>query len=288
MWQAISEQLSETLMFSFVIREKTKLSGGDISESYMISDGEQRYFIKINHREFLAKYESEAENIQCLRNTSTVFAPELVHLGKSKHHAFLILNYLPTKPLDNSEASFTFGQQLAALHQWGEQKEYGFDSDNYLGNTLQPNKWDRKWSRFFAEQRIGWQLQLIKEKGVLLVDIAEFTQKIQAILAHHHPRPSLLHGDLWSGNVANSAAGPICYDPASYWGDRECDIAMTELFGGFKPDFYQGYQSVMPLDQHYAERKPIYNLYHVLNHYNLFGGHYLDEAQQLIDQVNNY
>lgn len=288
MWQAISEQLSETLMFSFVIREKTKLSGGDISESYMISDGEQRYFIKVNHREFLAKYEAEAENIRCLRETNTVVVPELVHLGKSKQNAFLILNYLPTKPLENAESNYAFGQRLAALHQWGEQKEYGFDSDNYIGSTLQPNQWSRKWSRFFAEQRIGWQLQLIKEKGVSLTDISDFTQKIQHLLSHHQPRPSLLHGALWSGNVANSACGPICYDPASYWGDRECDIAMTELFGGFKPEFYQGYESVLPLAADYQQRKSIYNLYHLLNHYNLFGGHYLDESQQLIDQINDY
>ena len=288
MWQAISEQLSETLMFSFVIREKTKLSGGDISESYMISDGEQRYFIKVNQRGFFANYQAEAENIQCLRKTNTVYVPELVHIGQSKQHAFLILNYLPTKPLEHSESSFEFGKKLAELHRWGEQKEYGFDSDNYIGNTLQPNQWNRKWSRFFAEQRIGWQLQLIKEKGVSLVDIPGFTQHIQHLLASHQPRASLLHGDLWNGNVANSAFGPICFDPACYWGDRECDVAMTELFGGFQTEFYQGYDSVAPLDAGYEQRKHIYNLYHLLNHYHLFGGHYLDDVQQSIELIQTY
>jgi len=288
MWQAISQQLSETLMFTFEIVEKTKVSGGDINECYMISDGEQRYFVKVNSREFLPKFEVEAENIRIMRESNSVFVPELIFTGNSKNNAFIVLNYLPTKPLDDDKNSYLFGQQLAQLHQWGEQKEFGFDQDNYIGSTLQPNKWERKWARFFAEQRIGWQLQLVKEKGVNLVDINEFTELVHEHLIGHQPRPSLLHGDLWHGNVANSVFGPICYDPACYWGDRECDIAMTELFGGFQPEFYQGYESVLPLDYKYSERKDIYNLYHLLNHYNQFGGHYLEQSQKLINKILSY
>ena len=288
MWQAISQQLSETLMFTFEIVEKTKVSGGDINECYMISDGEQRYFVKVNSREFLPKFEVEAENIRIMRESNSVFVPELIFTGNSKNNAFIVLNYLPTKPLDDDKNSYLFGQQLAQLHQWGEQKEFGFDQDNYIGSTLQPNKWERKWARFFAEQRIGWQLQLVKEKGVNLVDINEFTELVHEHLIGHQPRPSLLHGDLWHGNVANSVFGPICYDPACYWGDRECDIAMTELFGGFQPEFYQGYESILPLDYKYSERKDIYNLYHLLNHYNQFGGHYLEQSQKLINKILLY
>jgi len=288
MWQAISKQLSEVLLFSYEIKEKTKVHGGDINDCYMISDGEQRYFVKVNRRDFLPKFEIEAENIRLLHDSRTVFVPELVLTGTSKDHSFIVLNYLPTKPLDDSKNSFSFGQQLARLHQWGEQKEYGLDQDNYIGATLQPNKWDRKWGRFFAEQRIGWQLQLLREKGINLVDINEFTQLVQNRLANHQPKPALLHGDLWHGNVANSVFGAICYDPACYWGDRECDIAMTELFEGFQAEFYQGYESVAPLDLGYSERKDIYNLYHLLNHYNQFGGHYLDQSQKLINQILLY
>ncbi|MFV8440407.1 fructosamine kinase family protein, partial [Vibrio owensii] len=270
MWQAISQQLSDTLMFEYQITEKVKLSGGDISESYMINDGEQRYFVKLNDRDFLAKFEVEAESLHLLRETSTLFVPEVVLVGKTKTHSFIILNYLPTKPLEDASNSFKFGQQLARLHLWGEQKEFGFDSDNYIGSTLQPNQWHKKWCVFFAEQRIGWQLQLLKEKGVSLVDIDDFIDVVKQLLANHSPQPSLLHGDLWNGNVALTPAGPISFDPACYWGDRECDLAMTELFGGFQPDFYQGYESVAPLSAGYEERKDIYNLYHVLNHCNLF------------------
>lgn len=288
MWQAISQQLSDTLMFSFNIEEKLRVPGGDINECYMISDGEQRYFVKTNSREFLTKFEIEAESIRIMRESNTLFVPEVILTGKSKHNSFIILNYLPTKQLDDDKNSYLFGQQLARLHQWGEQKEYGFDQDNYIGSTLQPNKWDRKWARFFAEQRIGWQLQLVREKGVNLVDINDFIKVVHDRLASHQPTPSLLHGDLWHGNVANSVFGPICYDPACYWGDRECDIAMTELFEGFQPEFYQGYESVLPLDFKYSERKDIYNLYHLLNHYNQFGGHYLEQSQKLINQILSY
>lgn len=245
MWQAISQQLSETLMFTFDITEKTKVTGGDINECYMITDGEQRYFVKINTREFLPKFEVEAENIRILRESNTVSVPEFIFTGQSKNNSFIVLNYLPTKPLEDDSNSYLFGQQLARLHQWGEQKEFGFDQDNYIGETLQPNKWERKWARFFSEQRIGWQLQLVKEKGVNLVNISEFIEVIHEHLAGHQPRPSLLHGDLWNGNAAQSVFGPICFDPACYWGDRECDIAMTELFGGFQPEFYQGYESIL-------------------------------------------
>ncbi|EKO3489531.1 fructosamine kinase family protein [Vibrio fluvialis] len=288
MWQAIAQQLSDTLMFQYDITEKTKINGGDIHECYMISDGSERYFIKLNQREFLPQYELEAENLRMMRESSTVFVPELILVGTSKSHAFIILNYLPTKPLDDAANSFKFGVQLAQLHQWGDQKEYGFDVDNYIGNIVQPNQWTKKWNLFFAEQRIGWQLQLLKEKGIEMVNIDEFVELVKQRLANHTPRPSLLHGDLWHGNVANSAFGPICYDPACYWGDRECDIAMTELFGGFQPDFYQGYESVMPLDFNYGERKDIYNLYHILNHYNHFGGHYLAEADSLIKKILSF
>lgn len=122
MWQAISQQLSDTLMFEYQITEKVKLSGGDISESYMINDGEQRYFVKLNDRDFLAKFEVEAESLHLLRETSTLFVPEVVLVGKTKTHSFIILNYLPTKPLEDASNSFKFGQQLARLHLWGEQK----------------------------------------------------------------------------------------------------------------------------------------------------------------------
>ncbi|WED23135.1 fructosamine kinase family protein [Vibrio sp. JC009] len=285
MWHAISQQLSETLMFTFQIRERNRIEGGDISECYMISDGDQRYFVKVGDKESLPVFEAEAEGLQELRLSNTVSLPELVLVGQGKGKAFIILNYMATKPLEDSKHSFDFGVKLAHLHQWGEQKEYGFDRDNYIGATIQPNSWTKKWCHFFSEQRIGWQLQLLDEKGIRFGDISHIVKSIDKMLAHHNPKPSLIHGDLWHGNVANTAFGPVCYDPACYWGDRECDIAMTELFDGFDPEFYQGYESVSPLDFGYQQRKDIYNFYHILNHCNLFGGHYLEEAEQHLEKL---
>ncbi|WP_112479923.1 fructosamine kinase family protein [Vibrio variabilis] len=287
MWQAISDQLSETLMFEFNISERIKMSGGDINQCYMISDGDQRYFVKINDKDFIAKFEIEADNLTALRETNTVHVPELVHIGKTKECAFIILNYIPVKPLDTAPASYQLGEELAKLHKWGEQKEFGFDQDNYIGTTLQPNQWHKKWSRFFSEQRIGWQLQLLKEKQISFTDIDDFVGLVNDQLSGHNPKPSLLHGDLWYGNAANTAFGPICYDPASYWGDRECDLAMTELFGGFRQEFYDGYESILAIEPMYEYRKHIYNLYHVLNHCNLFGGEYLDQAEKLITTIQS-
>ncbi|KKC99249.1 MULTISPECIES: fructosamine kinase family protein [Photobacterium] len=285
MWQAISHQLSDVLDQPFTIRERDTLAGGDVNECYCISDGDQRYFIKLNEKEQLPVFEAEAENLRVLQETNSVTVPTSRHMGISRDKAFLVLDFMPMKNLD-TESAHTLGQQLAHLHQWGEQPEYGFDMDNFIGLTPQPNQWRRKWCRFFAEQRIAWQLQLCEEKGIDFGSIDIITGRVIDILSAHQPKPSLLHGDLWHGNTALSVDGPVIYDPACYWGDRECDIAMTELFGGFPDSFYNGYQSVFPLDDGYSQRRDLYNLYHLLNHCNLFGGEYLEQAERCIRKLN--
>ncbi|KLV09371.1 fructosamine kinase family protein [Photobacterium ganghwense] len=284
MWQAISHQLSDVLDRPFRIIEKEPVEGGDINECYCIGDGNERFFVKMNDRDQLSLFETEAESLHILNEADCILVPRCIHLGTSKDKSFLILNYLPTKVLNN-ESGFTLGQKLARLHAWGDQPEYGFDIDNYIGLTPQPNNWRRRWCRFFAEQRIAWQLQLCNEKGISFGNIDTITGKVIELLMNHQPKPSLLHGDLWQGNAAVTVNGPIIFDPASYWGDRECDIALTELFGGFPPTFYEGYQSVWPLDEDYESRKPLYNLYHILNHCNLFGGTYIAQAERMIDEL---
>ncbi|MGL6261774.1 fructosamine kinase family protein [Vibrio sp. WXL210] len=285
MWRAIEQAISERLGAPFVIKEHEKITGGDINQAYVFGDGEQRFFAKVNDKSHLERFQLEAEQLDRLQASNTVQVPDLIAVGHSKQHAWLILEYLVLKPLDSCGGSYEFGSQLAQLHRWGEQKEYGYDVDNFIGATFQPNTWMKNWSHFFSEQRIGWQLQLLKEKGVHIVDLDEFVELVHQKLLHHNPRPSLLHGDLWHGNAAQSVAGPVMYDPACYWGDRECDIAMTELFGGFDQRFYQGYNDEWQLDKSYPQRQPIYQLYHLLNHLNLFGGDYLSQTQKLIDKI---
>jgi fructosamine-3-kinase len=285
MWHAIERHISTSIGTEFKIKETIRISGGDISESYMVSDDEQRFFVKINSKGFLSHFIAEADNLSHLAQTSSVKTPSVIDFGKSKTSAFLILDYLPTRPLQLAEPSHQFGQHLAYLHNWGEQKEFGFDNDNYIGATPQSNRWQKKWSNFFSDQRIGCQLELLKEKGIEFGDTDEIVGVVKEVLSHHNPKPSLLHGNLWHGNCADTPQGPVCYDSAVYWGDSECDLAMTELFGRFPDAFYKGYNSIKIIDPGYKHRKEIYNLYHILNHCNQFGGHYLGDAQLRIEKL---
>ncbi|OEF30162.1 fructosamine kinase family protein [Vibrio rumoiensis] len=285
MWHAIAQQLSEVLAFNFIIREKEHLSDGECNSCYMISDGEERYFVKVNGREFISKFESEIDNLSALLATSTIRVPQPVTCGVTKDNAFLILNYLPTKPVIPPKDAFDFGNQLAMLHQWGEQKEYGYDADTYVGLNLQPNTWHKNWGFFFAEFRIGWQLQLLKEKGLDLGDIDQTVNLVKSILGAHSPKPALLHGNLTANNHALSVSGVISYDPSSYWGDRECDIAIIEAFSGLDDEFFKAYNQSYPLPEGYLNRKSVYQLYYLLCCCNQFGGDYLPQCLEQISQL---
>ncbi len=178
------------------------------------------------------------------------------------------------------------GRSLARMHAVrGE--PYGWRRDNYVGKTPQLNPRSSSWSGFWRDARLVPQLALAKRNGLgagLLSKGERLTAALPYLLSGHGPSPSLLHGDLWSGNAGFLASGaPVLFDPAVYWGDRETDLAMTELFGGFPPDFYSEYAKISPIDSGYARRKPLYNLYHVLNHANLFGGRYTAQAERMID-----
>ena len=166
--------------------------------------------------------------------------------------------------------------------------EFGWVRDNTIGATPQPNTPDPDWVRFWARQRLGFQLALAARNGHggALQRLGETLLGRLPDLLDHAPAPSLLHGDLWGGNLGYMRDGePVIYDPAVYYGDREADLAMTELFGGFGGDFYAAYREAWPLDPGYASRRDLYNLYHVLNHLNLFGGGYLGQALNLLGRL---
>jgi fructosamine-3-kinase len=178
------------------------------------------------------------------------------------------------------------GQQLAALHQTKVGDTFGWERQNTIGSTPQINTWTADWTEFWVKHRLGYQLQLAQQRGGHFPKQDQLLNLIPDLLAGHTPQPSLVHGDLWSGNAAVTQTGePVIFDPATYVGDREVDLAMTELFGGFPAAFYQGYNQVFPLDEGYQQRKPLYNLYHVLNHFNLFGGSYESQANRMIMQL---
>jgi len=280
MWSAISRLLSEQLGAG-EITARQELPGGDVHPAWHLKYGEHQVFVKCNQREMLDLFTWEADQLQLLARSKTVRVPAVYGVGSDRDTSFLLLEYTSPQPL-NAESARQLGEQLARLHQWSEQPQFGLDFDNNITTSPQPNSWLRRWSQFFAEQRIGWQLQLAAEKGILYGDTELIVRCTQRVLASHHPAPSLLHGDLWPANCIGSDSGPWIFDPACYWGDRECDLAMLSWYPELPPEIMAGYRSVWPLPEGYLERQPVYQLYYLLNRANVFGGSWLAEAQRAV------
>lgn len=196
--------------------------------------------------------------------------------------AFLVLEAIRIDPQGHSDL---MGRKLAAMHQV-EGAFFGWENDNFIGATVQSNALNHSWIDFYREQRLTFQLELAEHNGLVIPEAAQLLNRLEGFFDDYEPRPSLLHGDLWGGNAGFTPEGePIMFDPAVYYGDRETDLAFTYMFGGFDHQFYQGYEAVWPLNVGFEQRKPLYNLYHELNHYNLFGGGYGVQAHHTIRQL---
>ena len=246
------------------------VSGGCIHRCYRATiDGAVR-FIKVNEARFADAFAAEADGLIALR-AAGVRAPQPLRHGSHGAQAFLVMEFLD---LQSSGDWAALGRMLAEQHRQ-QGPRFGWARDNYIGPTPQRNAWRDDWRTFFAEWRLAPQLRLAEAQGF------RFDAKnIIEVLGQHQPQPSLLHGDLWRGNAAFLPDGaPVLFDPAVYYGDREADLAMSELFGGFPQEFYAEYEAAYPLDPGYAVRKHLYNLYHLLNHLNLFGGGYLPQVR---------
>lgn len=280
MWSAISRLLREELG-NAEISQRRQLAGGDIHPTWVIQYGQHQVFVKCNSRDMLSLFTWEADQLGLLARSNTVRVPKVYGVGADRDESFLLLEYIEPKPLDNEQA-YELGAQLARLHQWSEQAQFGLDFDNNITTSPQPNSWLKRWSLFFAEQRIGWQLQLAEEKGIRYGNTELIVACVQRALASHHPQPSLLHGDLWPANCAGSSQGPWIFDPACYWGDRECDLAMLSHFPHLPRQIYEGYHHVWPLPEGFSQRQPVYQLYYLLNRANVFGGEWVQEAQVAI------
>ncbi len=270
---------------AFAVSSSEAVHGGDISPAFKLSDGVRSFFVKRQAAAGLAMFEAEAAGLAELAAANAVRVPQLICHGIAAGHAYLVLEYLP---LETQGDAAQLGRQLAQQHRVTAAR-FGWARDNWIGATPQPNAWHDDWVEFWRTQRLGFQLRLAAENGyggVLQRDGDTLLGKLDAFFDGYSPAPSLLHGDLWSGNHAYLAAGsPVIFDPAVYFGDRECDLAMSELFGGFAPGFYAAYCEVWPLDAGYAARKTLYNLYHILNHASLFGGGYAAQAARMIAQL---
>jgi protein-ribulosamine 3-kinase len=267
----------------FALRNSTPVGGGSINEAYRLegADG-SRYFLKLNDAQHLPMFVAEAEGLNAIAATNTLRVPQPVTHGIADKQSYLVLEYLELSSRGDAKL---LGEQLAALHRFSA-KQFGFAQDNFIGTTPQPNGWSDDWIDFWRERRLGFQLRLAEENGYggQLQTLGEkLLDALPAFFVGYSPRPSLLHGDLWGGNHGYTANGmPVIFDPAPYYGDRECDLAMTELFGGYPADFYAAYRAAYPLDAGYATRRDLYNLYHILNHANLFGGGYARQAEQMM------
>lgn len=286
------------------LRDQTPVSGGGISQALRLRTGRGEYLLKSGGRGLPGFFAAEARGLELLAATRAVRVPAVLayrdsertenqetrtdieeNLGGSRFSVlgsssgFILLEWLAAPPqADRASAAELLGTQLAALHR-AASPHYGLDHDNYIGATPQPNGWMPSWQAFFRERRLGFQAELARQNGLLAGQRARMLERLQDRLDRwiddDLTQPALLHGDLWGGNfIVGPGGAPALIDPAAYYGDREADLAFTTLFGGFPQRFYQAYHDAWPLPAGWQERVDLYNLYHLLNHLNLFGESY--------------
>ena len=256
--------------------------GGCINRGYsLIGRDGRHYFAKLNEADRLDQFEAEAAGLCALEAAGAIRVPHPVASGSRGNGAFLVLEWLN---LGGRERPADLGRQLALLHRHS-QADFGWWRDNHIGSTPQHNPPMPDWIAFYRAWRLYPQFEFARHNAAprgLLRQGERLLERLEAFFPGYHPMPSLLHGDLWGGNHGYADGVPVLFDPAVYYGDREVDLAMTELFGGYPADFYAAYRDAWPLDPGYRVRKPLYNLYHVLNHFNLFGGGYAAQAEAMV------
>ncbi|EFA74151.1 fructosamine kinase family protein [Cylindrospermopsis raciborskii CENA303] len=285
MWQEIDRQISEVTGQKFQTIHKSSVSGGCINQGYAISNGNITYFVKTNQASQGEMFAAEMLSLRQMYETKTIRVPQPLCWGTTDNCSYIVLEWLEMSA-GNNKSWQQMGRNLAAMHKTTSEQGFGWHINNTIGSTPQINNWMLSWDEFFFKNRLGYQFHLARRRGGNFPGEQKLLDVIPSLLADHKPEPSLVHGDLWGGNVGFIINGqPVIFDPATYFGDREVDIAMTELFGGFPPSFYQGYEEEFPLAQGYEKRKNIYNLYHILNHFNLFGGGYSNQANGMIGRI---
>ena len=279
--------LSEKLGSEITIKSTQLLGGGCIHQASKIATSAGPFFLKWNAAGVQDIFLREAEGIEELKKAASaeikipeVFAAKMI----DETPGFLVLEYLePGRQINDDEK---LGRGLAAIHKLSSEY-FGFHNDNYCGATKQNNLWKPDWITFFTENRLGWLLKLIKEKRFLAASEQQLFEQLMnklPLIIPANSAPSLIHGDLWSGNYLFSEIGPALIDPAVSYSDREMEFGMITLFGGFTQRFFDAYNEVFPLPEDWKQRNKLYQLYHILNHYYLFGGGYLQQAVQIARQ----
>jgi len=271
----------------------TPVGGGCIHRAWRLELEDGRLcFAKTNRAELLAVLEAEAAGLQALRQAleraepagaGSLQVPEPLALGVAGDEAVLLLGWLEfCRSSGGAHAWQLLGAALAHLHRSSLNRDdgrFGWEADNFIGSAPQANGWCHSWATFFCRERLGRQLRWAERSGHRLPDADALLEQIPHWLADHEAQPCLVHGDLWSGNAGLlEGGGCAIFDPAVYRGDREVDLAMAQMFGGFPPAFFEGYERCWPLPPGHQQRRDLYNLYHLLNHANLFGGSYWSQS----------
>ncbi|HEX4267848.1 MAG TPA: fructosamine kinase family protein [Steroidobacteraceae bacterium] len=286
-FEAIAREIAAQTGGDCAPEPESSVSGGSIHRCYRWRCGDTPLFVKVADHGGGAGLEAEATGLLTLAGAQAVRVPRVRARGRAGRSTFLALEWIESRPAGRA-AEHSLGERLAVQHQVTA-AQFGFADDNFIGRTRQPNGWLGDWAEFFRERRLRPQLALAAQNGFapLLEQPGErLLEAIAALLAGHAPAASLLHGDLWAGNwLADEQDEPIIFDPAVYYGDRETDLAMTRLFGGFGRAFHDAYQVAAPLPAGHGVRAELYNLYHVLNHANLFGGGYAHQARASIGRL---
>ena len=285
----ISDELADHLG-SHYKRAKWQRSGvGCINETWKVyGEGLQALFVKLGSPDAEDMYLRERDGLKLLEQAERFRVPEVVVLIKNEHCACLVLEFLELNSLREPRSETAFGEALAELHSiTGNQ--FGLDHDNYIGKTCQVNGYRDDWWQFFCEKRLKTQWSMAADnnmRAALLQRIDTVIGAIPKYFSGHNPQPSLLHGDLWTGNTAVDASGqPVIYDPAVYFGDSETDIAMSKMFQPLGSRVYDAYFGCRPAVAGIEIRQHVYDLYHWLNHFNLFGVNYLGQVEFAVDQL---
>jgi protein-ribulosamine 3-kinase len=284
-WQSLGSALAGQLQLAPGETRATPVLGGDINQAYRLELGKYRFFVKLNRAVLLPMFNAEKAGLEAIRLSRTLRVPEVFMAGIEGDYAFIVMEFIE---FGGQPDAGRFAVALAAMHNCFNQ-QFGFHLDNTIGSTAQVNVFNDDWVDFWRRHRLGFQLELARLNGLDagLIDAGHrLLDELGKFFTTYQPRSSLLHGDLWSGNQAADTQGnPVIYDPACYFGDHEADLAMMELFGHPGARFFAGYAEHFPLDDGYVVRRELYNLYHVLNHANLFGGGYGLQALRMIESL---
>ncbi|WP_269623753.1 fructosamine kinase family protein [Prochlorococcus marinus] len=274
-----------------LIEKIIPVGGGCIHKAWCIHfQNGKRVFAKSNHIDNINMFKFERECLSVLKrfsNKSYICVPKTIDLISYQNISILFLEWIDLKQTQQN----LLGKGLALLHksssEWS-QKNFGWEEEGFIGSSTQIRGWEDNWGEFFVNYRLRPQLIKAKEWGVKVHDYEDVLIYLRSYLNDHQPRVSIVHGDLWLGNCGSTKNGlGSLYDPASYWADREVDISMTKLFGGFNREFYKGYEEVWPLDKFSQDRTDIYNLYHLLNHANMFGGSYKENSLKILKNLRS-